>query len=292
MSSHVPQDSAAAAAGALKPAPYTEHFVQAGDVKLHYLDYGTAGRPPMLCVHGGGAHGHWFDFVAPGFTQDYHVRALDLRGHGDSEAVDPPSYVYEDHASDLNKAVEKLDLKDFVLIGHSMGGAVSLLYSATYPGRVKTLIIADTSIRLPPERIAQLRDVGSKPRRNFATQEELIARFKLRPGESFASPEVVRYVASFSGRQVEDGTWRYKFDPMVFATRESMDGMPLWSNIKIPALLVKGDRSNRISPEIYAGVKTLAPQAELAEVSNSDHHVTLDNPTHFIEVVKSFLARQ
>jgi pimeloyl-ACP methyl ester carboxylesterase len=277
--------------GPLEPAPFKSNFVDLGDVKLHYLDYGTAGLPPMLCVHGGAAHAHWFDFVAPGFTPDYHVRALDLRGHGDSEYVDPDSYNYKDYASDINKTVEKLDLRDFVLLGHSMGGAVSLLYAATYPGRAKKMILVDTSVKLSPQRIAEMRDVGSRPGRNYASKEEIMSRFKLRPGESLATPEVLRYIASHSVRQVEDGTWRYKFDRAVYATRESEDWMPLWKDIKIPTLLVKGDKSGRITQQIHEEIKTHAPQVELVEVSNSDHHVTLDSPTHFISLVKAFLAK-
>src|SRR3990172_10242565 len=108
----------------IQPARSTSRFVEAGGLRLHYLDYGTAGRPPMLCIHGGGANAHWFDFVAPSFSTDHHVRALDLRGHGDSEWADPPEYSYEHYASELAEVVEKLDLRDFVLMGHSMGGIV------------------------------------------------------------------------------------------------------------------------------------------------------------------------
>ncbi|MDB5863234.1 MAG: hypothetical protein JWO70_1040 [Betaproteobacteria bacterium] len=280
-----------AQADAHHPAPYTSHFVQAGAVKLHYLDYGTAGLPAMLCIHGGAAHAHWFDFIAPGFTDDYHVRSLDLRGHGDSDAVEPPSYFYSDYAADVNKAVEKLDLRDFVLIGHSMGGMVSLLYAATYPGRAKSLIVVDTSVNLPPERIAKLRDVGSKPPRDYDTKEEMVSRYKLRPGEALAPEAVVRYIGSRSVKQVEGGKWRYKFDRSVYATRESMDGRPLWDKIRIPALLVKADHSERISPELYADAKARAPQVELVEVSNSDHHITLDNPAEFVQKVRGFLRK-
>jgi pimeloyl-ACP methyl ester carboxylesterase len=70
--------------------------VRAGKLDLAYLDYGSEGLPPMLCVHGGAAHGHWFDFVASGFTAGHHVLALDLRGHGDSARADPPAYTYRD----------------------------------------------------------------------------------------------------------------------------------------------------------------------------------------------------
>jgi pimeloyl-ACP methyl ester carboxylesterase len=280
----------------LQPASSVSGFIEAGGVRLHYLDYGTDGqagsRPDMLCVHGGAAHGHWFDYVAPGFTPDYHVRALDQRGHGESAWAEPPLYSYERLAADLAEVAEKLDLRDFVLIGHSMGGTVCLLYAATYPGRVGKLIVVDSTLQMTEERVARLRDVGSRQGSSYATREELVTRFRLRPGDaSRAAPEVVRHVAGHSARQFEDGSWRHKFDRNVYAMRESKDGLPCWNHIKIPALLVKGERSQRISPEIYAEVKARYPQVELAEVSNSDHHVTLDNPSGFVRAVKAFLAK-
>ena len=285
---HQQSDTAPAAP---KPAAYTEHYVKAGALKLHYLDYGREGKPPMLCIHGGAAHGHWFDFVAPGFNRDYHVHALDLRGHGDSEPVDPPVYYYENYAADIDKAVEAMGLRDFVLVGHSMGGTVCLLYAATHPGRVKKLIVVDSTVNLSADRIAKLRDVGSRPGRDYDSKEEMVSRYKLRPGNPQATPDVVRYIGERSVRQNEDGTWRYKFDRAVYSTREVFDGTPLWKDIKVPALLVKGALSERITTEVFAEVKTLCLQAELEVVAHSDHHVTLDNPQGFIDAVKPWLAR-
>jgi pimeloyl-ACP methyl ester carboxylesterase len=275
----------------LQPAPYTSRFVEAGGLRLHYLDYGAAGRRPMLCVHGGAAHAHWFDFVAPGFSADYHVRALDLRGHGDSAWADPPAYAYERYASDLAEVVEKLDLRDFVLIGHSMGGTVALVYAASHPGRAGKLIVVDSTLHMTEDRVARLRDVGTRQGSSYATREELVARYRLRPAGTIAAPEIIRHLAQNSGRQFGDGSWRHKFDRNVYATRESVDSMPCWNQIRIPALLVKGDRSQRISPQVYAEVKARCPQVELAEVPDSDHHVTLDNPSGFVQAVKAFLAR-
>jgi pimeloyl-ACP methyl ester carboxylesterase len=67
--------------------------------------------------------------------------------------------------------------------------------------------------------------------------------------------------------------------------------MPYWSRIAVPTLLVKGDRSQRISPETFAEVRARCPYVELAEVPRSDHHVFLDNPAGFERVVKAFLAK-
>jgi len=60
-------------------------FHASDNLLLHGLDYGGRGRPPLLFLHGGSAHAHWWDFVAPAFTEHFHVMALDQRGHGDSQ---------------------------------------------------------------------------------------------------------------------------------------------------------------------------------------------------------------
>src|SRR5262245_15101846 len=209
-----------------QPAPSTSHIIEAGALRLHYLDYGTAGRPAILCVHGGAAHAHWFDFFAPGFVIDFHVRALDFRGHGDSQWMTPPDYTYERHAADLAEVAEKLDLRDFVLIGHSMGGLVSLLYAATYPGRARALMIVDSTLRMPEERVAMLRNVGNRPGSRYATHAEFLARYRLRPNGTTAAPEIIRHLAERGGRQLPDGTWTHKFDRHVYAQRNSFDGIP------------------------------------------------------------------
>ncbi|OGA55025.1 MAG: hypothetical protein A3G24_25900 [Betaproteobacteria bacterium RIFCSPLOWO2_12_FULL_62_13] len=274
-----------------QPAPFASRFVKAGGLRLHYLDYGTAGGPAILCVHGGAAHAHWFDFVAADFSVDYHVRALDLRGHGDSAWPQPPDYAYQRHASDLAEVVEKLDLRDFVLIGHSMGGMVSLVYASAHPGRVARLVVADTTMRMAEERLAEIREVGSRSGSRYATLEEFIARFRLRPPGTTAAPEIIRHLARNSGRQLGDGSWRHKFDRNVYAGRERLDGLPYWNQIGIPALLIKGERSQRITPQVASQVKARCPHVEFAEVPRSDHHVTLDNPWGFVRVVKAFLEK-
>jgi pimeloyl-ACP methyl ester carboxylesterase len=275
-----------------EPAIYTSRYVEAGGLRLHYQDYGTAGKPAMLCLHGGAAHAHWFDFVAGAFTSDYHVRALDQRGHGDSQWANPPSYAYERYAADLAEVVEKLDLRDFVLIGHSMGGTVSLEYASTYPGRVGKLIVVDSTLQMTAERVAALRDVGSRQGSSHASRADFIARFRLRPAGTLATPAVIRHLAENSSRQSSDGRWRHKFDRNVYATREITDGLPRWNHIRIPALLIKAERSQRISPQVFAEVKARCPQVQLTEVSHCDHHVTLDNPSGFVSAVKSFLTKR
>jgi pimeloyl-ACP methyl ester carboxylesterase len=275
----------------IAPARADSGYVTADGLKLHYLDYGAAGRAPMLCVHGGAAHAHWYDYVAGGFSADYHVRALDLRGHGDSAWSEPPVYSTPRFAADVDEVAAALDLRDFVLVAHSMGGMVALHYASMFPGRVKCMIIIDSTLRLGEDRASMMRERGAR-QSSYDTLDDLAARYKLMPAGSSAPPDVVKHIARHAGRQSEDGRWRHKFDRNVYAQRGSVDGIPCFAKIKVPVLLVKGATSPRISAEIYQEVKAVAPQVELAEVAGSDHHVTLDNPAGFIEVAREFLARQ
>jgi pimeloyl-ACP methyl ester carboxylesterase len=276
----------------IEPAAYRERFLDVAGLKLRIQDYGTAGKPPMLCLHGGAANAHWYDFVAHGFTADYHVRAVDLRGHGDSawDLAATPDYSYARQAADVHELAEKLDLRDFVLIGHSMGGMISSVYTANYPGRAKALIIVDSNLVMTPDRIAGYAEVGNREGREYATEEEFVANYRIRPGGSKAAPAVLRYIARHSGRRFEDGRWRHKVDRKVYANREMLDSFALWNRIAIPALLMKADLSKRITDEAIAEIQSRAPQTQVAVVPDAEHHITLDNPAGFIRVAREFLA--
>ena len=283
-------------ASALVPAPYTDHHITIDGFKLHYQDYGSAGKPPMLCIHGGAANGHWFDFVAAGFTANFHVRALDMRGHGDSDWDNSatPDYSYERYAADVNEFAEKLGLRDFVLIGHSMGGMISTVYcgsSSKYPCRARAFLLVDTTIKMSDERIAGFHAVGAREGRHYADQAEFIAHYKVRPGDSTAAPEILRHMAFHSGRQFPDGRWRHKVDRRVYANRVFVDSYAYWANVKIPSLLMRASRSGRITPEMIAKVQSRAPQVLVSDVADSDHHITLDNPAGFIQAANEYLNK-
>lgn len=278
---------------AVTPALYTDRFVEVNGVKLHVQDYGSAGKTPILCLHGSAANAHWYDFVAGGLTGDYHVLAPDLRGHGDSEwdRSASPRYTYDDYAADIHALTEKLDLRDFILVGHSMGGLVSTVYASTYPGRAKAFIMIDSSLNMPSDRIATMNAVGAREGASYADKNEFVSKFKIRPAGSSATPDIVRHLAHHACRQFDDGRWRNKVDRNVYALRIGRNLIPCWERIKIPALLMRGDRSQRITPEIIAAVRSHAPQVLVDEVAGCDHHVTLDNPLGFVEAARKFFNK-
>src|SRR5437879_10030398 len=93
--------------------------VRVGTLGLHYLEWGSADHPPLLFLHGGSAHAHWFDAVAPAFADRYHVVSLDQRGHGESEWARPATYATEDFAGDLLAVFDALGWRQAIIVGRS-----------------------------------------------------------------------------------------------------------------------------------------------------------------------------
>jgi len=77
-------------------------------LRLHFLEWGTPGRPALCFLHGGAAHAHWFDLVAPAFADRFHVVSLDQRGHGESQWAEPAAYATQDFVADLIGVMDSL----------------------------------------------------------------------------------------------------------------------------------------------------------------------------------------
>src|SRR5947209_16506139 len=122
-----------------------EHWFVRGDLRLNYAEGPPAGLP-MLLLHGGGSRG-WQGFLPliPGLLAQFHLHALDLRGHGKS-AWTPGHYRDTDFAGDVVAFVEQQVGAPTILVGHSLGGRMALLATAQRPDLVSAVITADTPL--------------------------------------------------------------------------------------------------------------------------------------------------
>src|SRR5437667_1669734 len=107
--------------------------VEVNRLRLHYLDWGTAGRPPLVALHGAYQQAHCWDLVAPALRDAYHVRALDLRGHGESDRHPAAAYALDDFLADLLGFLDTLGIEKVTLLGSSMGGRIAFTFAGTHP---------------------------------------------------------------------------------------------------------------------------------------------------------------
>ena len=269
-------------------ADYQDKFVNVNGLRLHYLDWRTSGKPPFVLLHGGSAYAHWWDFVAPILAENFHVFALDQRGHGDSQHVDPPAYATRHYLSDLRGFMQTLGLQKPILMGHSMGGHNSIIYATQYAQDLSALILVDTDAAYPEAAVQFLRKLGEKPAKVFDSLAEAVSRFQVLPRETYLSAEKMRALATFAFTQCGDGKWIAKLDRKTLF-REPVDGLPLLPQITCPTLVVRAQHTPLLSQTKIQRLMDGLPNGRWAEVKDTYHHVMLDNPNGLVQVVKEFL---
>jgi pimeloyl-ACP methyl ester carboxylesterase len=258
-------------------------------LSLHYLEWGSAINPPLLLLHGGSAHAHWWDHIAGELAHEYRVIALDFRGHGDSGWATPPAYEIEDYVADVASVVEQLHLTPFVLVGHSLGGLIALTYATLHAATLRALVIVDMGPRLQQTRRMQL--LSRVPTPIYRDEDELFHRFRLLPEETWVAPSLLQHIARHSVRKLADGRLVLKTDRATFS-RNSCDISARLPNITCPTLLIRGAESRTLSQETVREMKTQCPRLQDVEVPGAGHHVFLDNPSAFRDTVSRFLRQE
>jgi esterase len=251
---------------------------------LHYLEWGEAAAPPIVCVHGYTGSADAFNALARHLKDRHHILAPDVRGHGESAWSPAGAYRYEDQASDLAEFAKRLELDKFGLIGTSMGGIIAMTYAAEHAGRLSGLVIND--IGPDPEagtqRITQM--VGSRPD-EFATLEEAMAyRRAASPILAARSPADQHELALGLLRRGTGGKWGWKMDPAYIRQRVERGPPvrpPLWpalDAVSCPTLVVWGSDSDVLSEAQARRMVDVLPRGELVRVPGIGHAPTLVEP--------------
>jgi pimeloyl-ACP methyl ester carboxylesterase len=262
--------------------------INTNGVRLHALEWGAPGWPALCFLHGGSAHAHWFDLVAPAFADRYHVISLDQRGHGESGWVSPPAYGTEDFAADLVAVMSALGWAQAIVVGHSMGGHNALAFSAWHPERVRALVVVDSRPAVSAERLEGMRHRGRRALRPHPTLEEAVAAFRLLPRETVAEPALLAHLAR-AGLIQRDGGWVYRFDPDSNRARRPVDTWALLERIVAPTLIVRGELSPVLPRDLAERVQAAIPGAVLTMIPSTHHHLVLDAPEAFVGVLDGYL---
>jgi pimeloyl-ACP methyl ester carboxylesterase len=263
--------------------------VVVGGLRLHFLEWGVVGRPVVCFLHGGSAHAHWFDLVAPAFVDRFHVIALDQRGHGESQWAEPPAYATENFGADLVGFLDSLGLARVALVGHSMGGHNSMAFAAWHPDRVSALVIVDARPTIPTDRLDRLRRRGERTLRPYPSREAAAQSFRLLPRETNADPAFLAHLGA-AGVVERDGAWFYRFDPASNSGRQPVDAWTLLDRITAPTLIARGELSPVLPRDMADKLRAAIRSATLVEIPASYHHLVLDNPAAFVQELDKFLT--
>jgi pimeloyl-ACP methyl ester carboxylesterase len=255
--------------------------VTIGGLQLHYLDWGNAAAPPLVCVHGYTGSGDAFNGFARHFRDRFHIVALDVRGHGESAWSPSSAYTYSDQAGDLAAFTGQLGLGQFILLGTSMGGIIAMTYAMEHGQHLRALVLNDVGpeVEHGSQRITQM--VGSRPH-EFTTLDDAMAyRREASPIVAGRGAADQRELALGVLRQRPDGKWGWKMDPAYIRQRGAPVRPNLWpalAQLACPTLVVWGTDSDVLSEAQARRMIETLPKGELLAIPGVGHAPSLVEP--------------
>ncbi len=270
------------------------------------MDWGNPTAPTLILIHGGKDHARSWDWVAQCLRDRYHVVALDLRGHGDSEWATGSMYSLVDSVLDLDQLIRELDVPRVQLIGHSYGGAVAALYAGVYPERVEKLVAIE-GLGVPPQLREQMQPEPDW--RRIRSWIQRTRRFDLHRSRCCASvaegaarmhaanerlsTAQAEHLAAHGLRCDAEGRFTWKYDPysrilspLRFQEEELRS---LRERILCPTLLLHGAESwagDPVADGRAAGIRDVRSMC-IAGAGHWPHHEKLEE---FLGLLLPFLA--
>ena len=264
-----------------------DRYVTVNGLRIHYLEWGVPGRPPLVLLHGIARCAHNFDHLAPHFAQTHHVLAVDLRGHGDSQWDAGAAYLVEDYTSDVAALIERLGLRNAVLWGNSTGGRVAQVLAGLYPEWVQAVIVEDVGPERPKEisnRRANRMDVEAS---GWDSTDALLAYASAQSPRTSSS--VLKHFVEHGSRGDANGRVVWKRDPAIakgFVPTELWDSV---AKITAPIIYILGGASTIVPPHTQTRLRQMLPRAEIATMPGLGHYPRDEAPSEFIARVERFL---
>ncbi|TMQ22497.1 MAG: alpha/beta hydrolase [Candidatus Rokuibacteriota bacterium] len=254
-------------------------------LRLHCLDWGGEGRPPLLLLHGFTGHAHAWDTLSLALQPHFRVLALDQRGHGDSDPADAynPALAFDD----LSGVAEQLGLRSLLLIGLSMGGRNAMYFTAKRPQLVQKLVVVD----IGPEVSARASAPSSGPPEPETWESIEQAAQHLFRANPYPGIHYYRWVVSHSLKTREDGRLVWKWHPSI-KTRRSTGDVDWWAllgEITPPTLVLRGAESTVLDRDVAERMVKALPRGTLVEIPRAVHTLHEDNPEAVLDALRAFL---
>ena len=278
------------------------HYYYSDRLKLHFWDWGRDGKPPLILVHGGLDHARNWDWVARSLRENFHVYAVDLRGHGNSAWAPGAMYSIAEYVLDLSALADVIGNFPIHLVGHSLGGIITLVYSGIYPDRVRKAVAIE-GLGLPlshriygaaPERVKNwIEGVRQTERREPHSYPNLDAAVRrMKEANPHLSDEVARHLTLHGTNWNPDGSLVWKFDNYARGLPpygQNLDDMQaIFGQISCPTLLFWGMESWAPDPEGDCRAAVIKNR-RIVKVPDAGHWVHHDGLDLFLAETNRFL---
>lgn len=272
--------------------------VTVNGIEIAYEEHGGGTRPFVL-LHGFTGSRRDFAPRVAELAAFGRVVLPDLRGHGDSTKTgDASGYSFDQLVADLLAFLDALEIARCDLLGHSMGGMVALRAALQRPERFASLVLMDTSARVPDDLAREPIELAARIARE-AGMPQLAALMRARSSSPEASrTDADRRLEAEWGERYWD-EWRFPnyhaMDPHAFGAlgAELFDQTPLGARlaeIRCPTLVLVGSGDTGFLAAADELVRDI-PDARLALIPEAGHQPQLENPAAWLAALGDHLAR-
>ncbi len=278
------------------------HFFYSDRLKLQFWDWGNEGKPVVVLVHGSRDHARSWDWVARELREDYHVYAIDLRGHGNSAWAPGALYSIPEHILDLAVFADVINEYPIRIVSHSLGAISSLYYTGTFPEKVARLVTVEgvgvgplgSTPPPAPDRmrkwIDKTRDLERHSQRTYPTLQDAVAR--MQEANPFLTADVARHLTVHGTNFNAEGDLIWKFDHYTRVIHPFGLGLPeareILAQIECPTLLFWGRQSFARDPEIDPQAEVIRNK-KIIKVDQAGHWLHHDQLDLFVRETKAFL---
>lgn len=243
---------------------------------------------PLLILHGYfGMSDNW-KTLGTKFSENYQVHLIDQRNHGRSFWSD--SFNYELMAQDIENYIKHHNLKEVILLGHSMGGKTAMLFSVTQPKKVVKLIVADIAPKY------------YQPHHNQILKALNSIDFKVHDTRKKIDEKLSLYIKEIGIRQflLKNAYWKekekldFRFNLKSLTQNNSEVGkaLPVASKYEKPTLFLKGEKSEYITEPDYPLIKKHFTNAKIITIKNAGHWLHAENSQQFYTETINFLQKK
>lgn len=273
--------------------PQHQHAVLGG-IRLHYLDWGTPGRPPALFLHGGGQTARTWDLCCLALRRELHCIALDQRGHGDSEWAYDFAYAPERHAGDFSALLDHLGIGRAIVVGMSMGCLNGLTFAADHPERVAAFVAVDAGPWVQMEGGRRIVDFVREADGGVDLDAWVGAALRFNPRRD---PRLLRQSLLHNLRELPDGRLTWKTDrrrpPDLAAIEAQLTSLRArLADLRCPALILRGAESDVFLDEDAERFAEALPDARWVRIEGAGHTVQGDQPAALVRELRAFLSER
>jgi pimeloyl-ACP methyl ester carboxylesterase len=225
---------------------------------------------------------------------NYHIYALDQRGHGDSEWSRGAHYTMIDMADDVAAFISALNINHPIVIGHSMGGMVTLTLAHKYPELLRAISVVDIGPEVNQQGTKMIREFVGR-NLEFDNLDEFLD--KVAEYDPYRSREHIERTIKYNLIRRADGRYvtkhdRRRFFPAAENSQQRLLGAPGLEQLKqleLPTLIIRGGDSNVLLQDAADRFVAALPDGKLITVPKCGHNVASQNTVGFLEALTPFL---